>query len=156
MRVVISIACAITSHRVTRRGSARLYVNAVCATFVKRVDPRRRPLCRRDLDKLDGRWRLVFTNNLVGLGKLSPIALKDVYQVKRGWEGKGPKAKLLRTRLRVAWKQPYLFVHIELVAAVILVCWVRVDTTILYINAELCLGQELAHRSGNCAMLDTM
>ncbi|CAM9515899.1 unnamed protein product [Laminaria digitata] len=35
----------------------------------------------RDLDKLDGRWRLVFTNNLVGLGKLSPIALKDVYQV---------------------------------------------------------------------------
>ncbi|CAN0052489.1 unnamed protein product [Pylaiella littoralis] len=35
----------------------------------------------RDLDKLDGRWRLVFTSNLVGLGKLSPIALKDVYQV---------------------------------------------------------------------------
>lgn len=35
----------------------------------------------RDLDKLDGRWRLVFTNNLVGLGKFSPILLKDVYQV---------------------------------------------------------------------------
>ncbi|CAM9382436.1 unnamed protein product [Scytosiphon promiscuus] len=35
----------------------------------------------RDLGKLDGRWRLVFTNNLAGLGKLSPIALRDVYQV---------------------------------------------------------------------------
>ncbi|CAM9639345.1 unnamed protein product [Hapterophycus canaliculatus] len=35
----------------------------------------------RDLGKLDGRWRLVFTNNLTGLGKLSPIALRDVYQV---------------------------------------------------------------------------
>ncbi|CAM9664397.1 unnamed protein product, partial [Ectocarpus sp. 4 AP-2014] len=35
----------------------------------------------RDLGKLDGRWRLVFTNNLVGLGKLSPVELRDVYQV---------------------------------------------------------------------------
>lgn len=35
----------------------------------------------RDLDRLDGRWRLVFTNNLVGLGRFSPIALRDVYQV---------------------------------------------------------------------------
>ncbi|CAM9393928.1 unnamed protein product [Ectocarpus sp. 12 AP-2014] len=35
----------------------------------------------RDLGKLDGRWRLVFTNNLVGLGRLSPVELRDVYQV---------------------------------------------------------------------------
>lgn len=57
-------------------------------TPVKHVAPGRRPpSCRRDLEKLDGRWRLVFTNNLVGLGKLSPLALKDVYQVKRGREG---------------------------------------------------------------------
>lgn len=34
----------------------------------------------RDLDKLDGRWRLMFTNNLGGLGKLSPLTLRDVYQ----------------------------------------------------------------------------
>lgn len=41
----------------------------------------------RDLDKLDGRWRLVFTNNLVGLGKLSPVALKEVFQVVNSAEG---------------------------------------------------------------------
>ena len=41
----------------------------------------------RDLDKLDGRWRLVFTNNLVGLGKLSPVALKEVFQVVDSGEG---------------------------------------------------------------------
>ncbi|CAN0177407.1 unnamed protein product [Ascophyllum nodosum] len=35
----------------------------------------------RDLSKLDGRWRLMFTNNLVGLGKLSPLTLRDVFQV---------------------------------------------------------------------------
>ncbi|CAN0561090.1 unnamed protein product [Ectocarpus sp. 12 AP-2014] len=35
----------------------------------------------RDLGKLDGRWRLVFTNNLVGLGRVSPVELRDVYQV---------------------------------------------------------------------------
>lgn len=35
----------------------------------------------RDLGALDGRWRLAFTNNLVGLGKLSPVALREVFQV---------------------------------------------------------------------------
>eukprot|EP00903_Cladosiphon_okamuranus_P010768 g10174.t1 len=41
----------------------------------------------RDLDKLDGRWRLVFTNNLVGLGRLSPVTLKEVFQVVNSGEG---------------------------------------------------------------------
>lgn len=35
----------------------------------------------RDLSKLDGRWKLLFTNNMLGLGKLSPLTLETVYQV---------------------------------------------------------------------------
>ncbi|CAN0087954.1 unnamed protein product, partial [Discosporangium mesarthrocarpum] len=35
----------------------------------------------RDLSKLDGRWKLLFTSNLLGLSKLSPLTLDEVFQV---------------------------------------------------------------------------
>lgn len=53
----------------------------------RNVSPNRTSLLRRamsflrDLSKLDGRWKLLFTNNVLGLGKLSPVTLKEVYQV---------------------------------------------------------------------------
>jgi PAP_fibrillin len=34
-----------------------------------------------DFADLDGRWKLLYSSNIMGVGRLSPLTLEDVYQV---------------------------------------------------------------------------